>query len=517
MAPFLVTPLRTLLVALAAVTLTASVVPCRIATPLKLHWLMVEFGRGDDKNGATRTRSDLDRILESHRRWASGEANGERAQLERADLTGADLRGASLSHVDLTTQGGAIWGRMSWGQAGWGEAPPNEEALDRALRLEGRAAVATLSQSQFLISSGQSMIGEMRSSFLEDAGVRGLGKNPLLGADLTGAVLHSAKLQGANLAGVELNSSDLSRADLTNCVLSNANLQEAEISNASLRSTDLRLANFRGANLTGADLEKALLVGADLSGANLQNSSLRLADLRLARLGDLNAVGADLYGVNFEPLNPPPTAQMAYAKNLHHMIWTSDPGQLAELKTKFRELGFRNADRQIIAAMFRKDATPWEALPFGYTSDFGASPTRALWLGVLLWLICTVAYLAFMHGSGPSGIYFVATRNNGRQKMHRVHLRTDQKPQASFWRNAVTWLRREWRLLRAAMLFSMMSAFNIGFRDINFGRWIRLLLIKNYDLKAAGKARPVAGWQALLSVGLLASFVVTYWGRPFEN
>jgi hypothetical protein len=47
------------------------------------------------------------------------------------------------------------------------------------------------------------------------------------------------------------------------------------------------------------------------------------------------------------------------------------------------------------------------------------------------------------------------------------------------------WLRRELRVLRAAMFFSLMSAFNIGFRDINFGRRLRLLTKREYDLNAA--------------------------------
>jgi hypothetical protein len=61
-----------------------------------------------------------------------------------------------------------------------------------------------------------------------------------------------------------------------------------------------------------------------------------------------------------------------------------------------------------------------------------------------------------------------------------------------------------------------MSAFNIGFRDINFGRWLRLLPRSEYDLKAKGWARTVAGLQSLFSVYLIALWVLTYFGRPFE-
>jgi hypothetical protein len=64
-------------------------------------------------------------------------------------------------------------------------------------------------------------------------------------------------------------------------------------------------------------------------------------------------------------------------------------------------------------------------------------------------------------------------------------------------------------VLRTAMFFSLMSAFNIGFRDINFGRWLRLLTRREYDLKAVGWARTVSGLQSLLSVYLIALWVLS--------
>ena len=70
-------------------------------------------------------------------------------------------------------------------------------------------------------------------------------------------------------------------------------------------------------------------------------------------------------------------------------------------------------------------------------------------------------------------------------------------------------------LARAALFFSAMSAFNIGFREINFGRWIRLLTRREYDIKARGPVRVVAGFQSLVSVYLIALWFLTYFGRPF--
>ena len=66
-----------------------------------------------------------------------------------------------------------------------------------------------------------------------------------------------------------------------------------------------------------------------------------------------------------------------------------------------------------------------------------------------------------------------------------------------------------------AVFFSLMSAFNIGFREIDFGRWLRLLPRTEFDLKAKGWMRTVAGFQSLLSV-YLALWVLSYFGRPFE-
>jgi len=77
-------------------------------------------------------------------------------------------------------------------------------------------------------------------------------------------------------------------------------------------------------------------------------------------------------------------------------------------------------------------------------------------------------------------------------------------------------LEREWRLLRAAMLFSLLKAFDIGFRDMSVGQWLRLLPRTEYDMKAAGWARTLGGVQALLSVCLGMLWLLTYFGHPFE-
>ena len=64
--------------------------------------------------------------------------------------------------------------------------------------------------------------------------------------------------------------------------------------------------------------------------------------------------------------------------------------------------------------------------------------------------------------------------------------------------------------------FSILSAFSIGWREINVGNWIARMQWREYTLRATGWVRFVSGIQSLTSVYLLALWILTYFGRPFE-
>lgn len=65
--------------------------------------------------------------------------------------------------------------------------------------------------------------------------------------------------------------------------------------------------------------------------------------------------------------------------------------------------------------------------------------------------------------------------------------------------------------------FSILSAFHVGWRDLNVGTWIARMQPREYRLHATGWVRFVSGLQSLLSVYLLALTILTYFGRPFES
>ena len=80
------------------------------------------------------------------------------------------------------------------------------------------------------------------------------------------------------------------------------------------------------------------------------------------------------------------------------------------------------------------------------------------------------------------------------------------------WARPLYWL----RLLWVAFYFSLLSAFQIGWRELNVGNWISRVQPREYTLRATGWVRTVSGLQSLLSVYLLALWVLTYFGDPFD-
>ena len=155
------------------------------------------------------TKSELDEILEKHKKWLNDEEGGEKANLNGADLSGMDLIGVNLRGANLA------------------EANLNEASL----------RIADLSKVN-------------------------LYKANLREADLRGAVLSNANLSEADLRLAKLCRANFSEAYLFGASFCEADLREANLHGAFLHKVDLREANLRGADLRGADLSEAYSVGA---------------------------------------------------------------------------------------------------------------------------------------------------------------------------------------------------------------------------------------------------------------
>jgi hypothetical protein len=230
---------------------------------------------------------------------------------------------------------------------------------------------------------------------------------------------------------------------------------------------------------------------------------------------------AELSGAVYEFKSGPDIRGIAEARNLEFLTYRSSPDALFQLRKQFQDNGFRRQERKITYALNRREAEG-DGLPerwlrriaFEWTCQYGMNPWQALkiWLG--LFFLCWLAYVVFIHLPGESGVYWI--KKGERQESLEEEIRPRQVFARSWWGYSLQVIAREPRLILWAGFFSLMSAFNIGFREIDFGRWLRLLPRTEFDLKAKGWARTVAGFQSLVSVYLIALWVLTYFGRPFE-
>jgi hypothetical protein len=287
---------------------------------------------------------------------------------------------------------------------------------------------------------------------------------------------------GANLSGADLSGADLSDADLSNGVylIGSSILEEEDFGGSSIAL----LGN--GADLGGAKLIGTNLSGADLSGANLATAVFDL-----------------------KPGSLPAIPNLALAENISQLTFYVSPQSLVALREEFKKAGMRKQEREItyvIKSKETKRAHRFERasnfILFDLTSQYGMSPGRPLRIIGFLVLLFSLPYLIALMKSEGAGIWMVWAK--------------DRLPKDDGQDEPVRLKKRGLPLLWTAFYFSLLSAFNIGWRDINVGNWAARVQSHDYTLKATGWVRTVSGLQSLITVYLLALWVLTYFGRPFE-
>jgi hypothetical protein len=309
-----------------------------------------------------------------------------------------------------------------------------------------------------------------------------------------------------------------------------ANFCEADLDSADLDSADLRNADLRGAQLgeaglDGADLDGAHLNGAHLDGADLYSAVLDRADLSRAQVSKAKLGYVDLTDATYAPESESPDPYVAGIKGLATLnAAKGEQIELIQLRKLLQDAGVHDEAREatfsiqynITRDQLNQFPSPaWingilRIVGLQWTTAYGLHPERALRAILLLGAIVTPVYMfAMLRPTAESGIIrvFPADRLDGtagdpadeeKVKKQLVH------PQR--WRE----------VLRTAAYFSLISAVNIGFEDFTPRDWIRRLQKREYSLEAVGWVRVVAGVQALLSVYLLAMWVLTQFGQPFE-
>jgi uncharacterized protein YjbI with pentapeptide repeats len=452
------------------------------------------------------TEKDLQRILSNHKQWAqhlekwileqtlavdpepvlpkwaesiSGRANLCNVDLNNVKLDGATLGGARLNRASLH---GAELKNVKLPFAELNNAWLGGAKLEKADLRWAKLNNAYLAMAE--LNEAELNYAELNDAHL---GADGLQKMPA--ASLKGAYLSRAKLNGAQLIGVELT--------------------DASLSDAELKGADLIDAKLDNAKLDGAQLEEADLTGASLAGAHLANANLT------------NAI--------YAPVSGAPDAYVAGIKGLDTVTFPA--GQeigLVQLRELVQKAGLRDLERQATFAIehgktwhaiFAWDENPRAAaegftrtVAFDWTTRYGLYPGRALTIIAVLWLVSIPIYFwpIRLPPKGPSvrGIYQVWPSDRITSSQDKVSLSSSAE---------VNRLERgTWGALCYGAYFSLLSAFNIGWRELNVGAWIVRLQPREYVLRATGWVRVVSGAQSLLSVYLLAMWVLTYFGRPFQ-
>jgi Pentapeptide repeats (8 copies) len=303
-------------------------------------------------------------------------------------------------------------------------------------------------------------------------------------------------LCGANLKFVKLGAHKI----LSGIILTESDLRGADLNGADLSSSDLRGATFGSEynninnNISRSETD---LAGVDLSGARLDFLTFEL------KAGGL-------------PIIP----RIATASGLSKMRYQSTPSSLVELRDAFKKGGFRQQEREVTCAIKRTETLEHSGVVeglfnyvlFDLTSQWGMSPWRPLRILCLCIVIFSVPYLAALRDSGMGGIWAVWSGDGVEERSESA----TKAVRVSAEYAGHTVLMRVARALFVALYFSLISAAQIGWKELNIGNWIYRLQPREFTLKATGWVRVVSGIQALISVFLIALWALTYFGRPFE-
>jgi hypothetical protein len=302
--------------------------------------------------------------------------------------------------------------------------------------------------------------------------------------------------------------------------------------------TDLRHANMlgaelRSANLSDADFRGALLIGADFSEANLRSADFSVADLRWSvftgtDLTDADFFRANLAGVLYEPRGGthPKITSLVYATNIARMRYSVTPAGLIDLREALKKAGLKEQEREVTFAIKHSERliqskgsllsmaqAAFSQVLFEWTTAYGMRPGRPLVILAALVPCFAAVYFIALFGCGRSAIWALRTQDVVHGNKKSKPLRLSARPlTASGYRLHGRLL----RVLRIAVYFSLLSAFRVGFRDADIGVWIERLQARQYTLRATGWVRTVAGTQSLVSVYLLAMWLLAYFGNPFE-
>jgi len=268
----------------------------------------------------------------------------------------------------------------------------------------------------------------------------------------------------------------------------------------------------------------------DLEKCDFRYSWLKNATFFRSSLSDSDLSWAKFESIIYDPLsaNLPFLPSFASLEGISSFRYQTSPFAMTELRNAFKNAGLRREERQITAALNRQqmeESSNWferefKRIFFDLPCAFGMSPGRPLRILLFLCVICAVPYTwAIVRQAPQTGGKEARTRESWiwQVPLEKRVASGDSKPTILHVdiRSVGVLRGLTWALL-LGFFFSVISAGGVGYRDLDVGRWIERIKREETTLKATGWLRTLSGFQSLTSVYLLALWLVTYFGRPFE-
>jgi len=323
--------------------------------------------------------------------------------------------------------------------------------------------------------------------------------------------LIKAGLTGADFSGSDMRFSELDSADMNGAVLRKTILEDSSAKYTNFTGADLTGVSFSSSDLSNAILEKTILVNADLTYVDLSYAEIIDADIT-----NTDMFSANLKGTVFEPLasSLPPVKSIAFANGLKDMRFRNNPQAMEALKVAFRESGLREQELQVTYAIEHtkrllaresglkgRIESAFKFVFFELSCEYGNSPGRALLALFLMMPLFAVPYIVSLRIKIKDGIWRVWSDERLRKDLGNEDIGPLNVGSG--------------RAVLLGLYFSVLSAFHIGWRDLNVGNWIARIQPREYSLRASGWVRTISGIQSLISVYLLAIWALSYFGRPF--
>jgi hypothetical protein len=143
------------------------------------------------------------------------------------------------------------------------------------------------------------------------------------------------------------------------------------------------------------------------------------------------------------------------------------------------------------------------------------SPGRPLRIIAVGWAVFSFLYIVLQH-LGRNFRIVIRRIYPKRERTREALMRPAPYRVIAKGKRFRAWLRFERRTISAMSFFSLVNAFSLGYKEFSVGQWLRMLTKREYELKAVGWVRTLAGIQSLVTIYLFALWILTYFGRPFD-